>query len=220
MVVGGVPLNAADAAIKARLEQSFGMLVDVKLGPDVQAGHANGKRLVLISESTLSTTVGSRLNSVAIPMVVLEPALWDGELKMTGTVWMTDHGDAQNQTQLNIVNAAHPLAAGLPAGLVTVATPGNKFVWGRPNANAIKTAKLVGLTPDAWGVFAYETGAGMFGINAPARRVGLYPGRDTAANFTAAGWKLFEAAVLWAAGAFELAHEPATLPELVLAAGA
>ncbi len=49
-------------------------------------------------------------------------------------------------------------------------------------------------------IFGYEKNAPMVGLNAPARRVGLFMFDNTAASFNENGWKLFEAAVLWASG--------------------
>ncbi|NJN55415.1 MAG: hypothetical protein HC804_12070 [Anaerolineae bacterium] len=46
-------------------------------------------------------------------------------------------------------------------------------------------------------LFGYETGAAMFGLNAPARRIGFFFSATTGANLNANGWALFDTAVSW-----------------------
>jgi len=54
--------------------------------------------------------------------------------------------------------------------------------------------------PDQATVFAYERGAEMKSLVAPARRVGFFV-RDTGAvSLTQEDWALFDAAVRWCAG--------------------
>lgn len=197
-VVGGWPLSAADAALRSRLAQQLGYQVETVLGPDTRTFQATGKDVIVISESTVSSTVGDRFQSVAVPIVCLEPALWDLELRMVGTSWGTDHGDIDNQTQLAIVSPGHPLAAGLPAGLVTTTTSPQKYLWGRPANAAVKVASLAG-DASKYAIFGYEAGAQMVGLTAAARRVGWFAGDLAPAAFGEAAWALFEAAVRWAA---------------------
>jgi hypothetical protein len=200
-VVGALPLRPADQAMRDRLENSFGLLVEVKLATEFVDKHVNGKRVVLVSESTTSTDIGSKLTSSSVGLVVLEPGLFD-DLKMTGTSG-TDKGDADGQTALEIVNAGHPLAAGLSAGSVTVVTTPKQLRLGATHRGRSEGGAPLGRAT-RWGVFGYEVGAAMVGgFVAPARRVGLFPGRDTAAAFNDAGWRLFDAAVAWAASPFD-----------------
>src|SRR5207249_6003175 len=88
------------------------------------------------------------------------------------------------------------MAAGL-AGTQTVVTTATNFTWGKPNTNA---AKIAALTNDAtrFAIFGYDAGAAMPGVEAPARRVGLFLTDTTAASFNANGGALFDAAVRWA----------------------
>ena len=87
------------------------------------------------------------------------------------------------------------LAAGL-TGTVAVSTAADTLPQGNPGAAAVIVARLPGTTTAS--DFAYDTGAAMPGLAAPARRVGLFLGDNTAAIFTANGWALFDAAVTWA----------------------
>ncbi|MEK6334026.1 MAG: hypothetical protein AABM67_03695, partial [Acidobacteriota bacterium] len=82
---------------------------------------------------------------------------------------------------------------------VTVVSSAKTFDWGKPNANAISVATVVADTAKTT-IFAYESGAVMPGLTAPARRVGLFLYDDTAASFTANGTALLDAAIKWARG--------------------
>lgn len=52
--------------------------------------------------------------------------------------------------------------------------------------------------PKKVAMFAYDTGMTMYGLKAPARRIGFFFYRDTAAAASKEGWTLFDAAVAWA----------------------
>ena len=96
---------------------------------------------------------------------------------------------------LSRLRARSTLAAGL-TGTVAVSTAADTLPQGNPGAAAVIVARLPGTTTAS--DFAYDTGAAMPGLAAPARRVGLFLGDNTAAIFTANGWALFDAAVTWA----------------------
>ncbi len=197
-VADSTVLNAADGLIVARLS-SLGFAVVVREASMVQAADANGKALVVISESTASSNIGNRLSDVAVPMLVMEPALFD-DLGMTGLTWQTDFGDAENQTSLNILDRMHFLAAGLEGSAVPVTLTGQKFVWGNPGPAAARVASLTGVSSRV-AIFAYDKGQQMLGRQAPDKRIGWFLGRDTAVALTPAGWPLFDAAVRWATSA-------------------
>jgi hypothetical protein len=117
---------------------------------------------------------------------------------MTGTVAGTDFGTLASQTTLNVVEPAHPLAAGL-SGLVTVTRAARTISFGVPNANAVAVARPNGSATRAV-IFGYERGAVMPGRTAPGRRVGFFFENTTANALTGAGWSLFDAAVRWVSG--------------------
>ena len=98
----------------------------------------------------------------------------------------TNYGDLASQTQIVIANSAHPMAAGL-SGTVTTNSTGQIYFWAVPSASADIVATLVGYSGRA-GIFAYEAGDTMVGMNAPARRAGFFNGYGT--DFTANGWAL------------------------------
>jgi hypothetical protein len=90
------------------------------------------------------------------------------------------------------------MAAGL-SGQQTVAAS-SSFTWGKPNANAARIATLLG-DPTKFVIFGYDNMVAMSGLEAPARRVGVFLTDTTAASLATnpSGALLFDAAVKWAA---------------------
>jgi len=194
-VAGSMTLNSSDAAVKTRLE-ALNSTVTVKDAASATTADANGKAVVVISSTVNPTTLGTKFRTVAVPVIIWESGSFNN-MGMTGST-NKDFGTKTNQTQVSITNSTHPLAAGL-SGNVTVVTSAKTFDWGKPNANAISVATLAGDTAKT-GIFAYETGAVMPGLTAPARRVGLYLFDDTAVSFNGTGTTLLDAAIKWARG--------------------
>jgi uncharacterized repeat protein (TIGR01451 family) len=194
-VTGSTTLNTSDAAVKARLE-ALNCVVTVKDAASAATADATGKALVLISSTVTPATVGTKFRTVTVPVITWESGLFNN-MGMTGAT-NKDFGTKTNQTQISVTNSAHPLAAGR-SGNVTVVSAARTFDWGKPNANAISVATLFGdATKTA--IFAYESGAVMPGLTAPARRVGLFLYDDTAASFNSNGAALLDAAIRWARG--------------------
>src|SRR5207248_2450111 len=113
---------------------------DLKKAPSSATADANGRTLIVISESVDPVDTGTKFLNSAVPMVVLEPVSFR-DLKMTAGVSGTDEGTATSQTKLQIT-AGHPLAAGL-SGQVTVVTAATTFSWGNPATAARKVAAIV-----------------------------------------------------------------------------
>jgi hypothetical protein len=216
LVVGSLTLSAGDELLRSRLESTFGFVVDVRLGTEAIDQIGASKRLVVVSESASPSGVGTKLTSLAVPVLALNPVLFD-DLKMTATTQNTDFGEATNQTAIELVKIDHPLAGGLAAtGSLMVAASATKVGWGKPGANAVKIARVIGST-DKWTVFGYEPGVAMVGANAPARRVGWFAERDTPAALNDAGLRLLDAAVLWAAGRLDVVPGVLNIPDLIRA---
>jgi hypothetical protein len=196
LVVGNVTLGTGDAALNNRLK-AMGFTVTIKDGTSSATSDATGKALIVISSTVTSTTVNTKFRTVATPVVNCDQLLQD-DFAMTGLVSGTDYGTASSQTQVNIVTSSHALAGGL-TGTQTVLSAAGTFNWGKPGANAVKIAALVS---DATRIadYGYEKGASMVGLTAPARRVHLFLGDTAPASLSSAGWKLFDVAVVWAAG--------------------
>ncbi|MFG6490010.1 hypothetical protein ACG04R_25260 [Roseateles sp. BYS78W] len=157
-----------------------------------------GMDLIVISESVDALDISTKYRFTPVPLLTFENDLL-GELGMTGLKTGRDTGTDDNQRFLWMVNAPHPLSAGLSAGLQNVLqTEDLKMNWGKPGLGAITIATLRG-EPDKAAIFAYEKGATMNGeALAPARRVSFFLWQDTFEQLRPEGLALFRAAVLWA----------------------
>lgn len=159
---------------------------------------AEGKDLVFISSGVSAHRLEGKYRSVAVPVIVCESYVLP-HMGMTARKQEGDFGTKEEKLRyLWMVNAPHPLSAGLPAGMVNVVHKGGPMNWGRPGPGATIIATFPGEL-DKSPLFAYEKGATMEGENlAPARRVMLFLDGDTFPGLNEAGLKLFDAAVQWA----------------------
>jgi Flp pilus assembly pilin Flp len=191
LFVVNTPIIAADTAVQTRLT-SLGYTVTTIDDDTVVTGDATNKVLVVISSSVNSGDVNTKFKDVPQPVLLWESGLYD-DMQMTST-----SGTDNNETQIRIINAGHPLAAGLANGLRTVTSSGQTFTWGLPNtATAILVAEIDNDT-DQYTIFAYQTGSTMVGMSAPGPRVGFFLENNTAAAWNGNGQALFNAAVSWA----------------------
>lgn len=195
-VTGADPTPLRDQLLIDYLTK-LGYTVTVRTDQAVLTDDAVGKNLVIISESILSRYVNTKFRDVAIPVITWEGWLLD-DMQMTGPTLDVDYGKILLEKQIRIVNPNHPLAGGL-SGIVQTTFVKDQvdstFHWGVPNANAIVIAKPLVPGPYAH-IFAYEKGAQMVGMAAPARRIFIH--NATGYNLTSAGWTIFAAAVNWA----------------------
>jgi len=159
---------------------------------------ATVQNLIVISESVDAVDVSAKYRYVSVPVVLLENDLL-GVLGMTALKNGRDYGTDDEQRFIWLVNAPHPLAAGLSAGIQNVLADEHcKMNWGKPGLGATTIATLLG-EPDKAAIFAYEKGATMSGeFLAPARRVSFFLWQDTFDQLRPEGLALFKAAVLWA----------------------
>ena len=129
------------------------------------------------------------------PCIVTEHQLLE-RLKIAGP-----HGFTGKMTKLTFVSD-HELQAGFPKGDLEVYSPSQEFFWGTPSSAAIRIAHLTG-QPDKVAYFAFEKGAMMEGIPAPAKRVQFFHAShspdpiDRNLYLNAAGLKLLGATIDW-----------------------
>lgn len=196
-----VQLRGPNLKVDERIGQHLGergyavRLIDESATPDA----ARDADLVIISSTVSSKNVRPGWRTLDKPLVTWENDLLD-DLAMTGKRHDADFGETGNERYVWLVNAPHPIAAGLPAGATNVYGKQAPMSWGKPGLGAITIATVYG-QPDKASVFAYEKGATMdYEALAPARRVMFFLDNDTFANLSPAGLALFDAAVDWAAG--------------------
>jgi hypothetical protein len=191
----GDPSRGSMMEILTSMKASHGIVVEWMDSP-TKADVLMDKALIIVGPN--SSMFGANhpdpgLRTLPVPLMVSK----DGNTTEIGLgkVLATD---PPNDNRITIIKTDHPLAAGLPMGVLTVLTT--------PNAQRIIT--FSGLGPDAikiatgpdsaasWSIIGYDKGGDMGGgLKAPAKRVGFFWHRPAAA--TAEGKKLFAAAVDW-----------------------
>lgn len=193
-VAGSTTLSSSDTPLRDRLV-SLGYHLTIVASSTVAATDATNKRLVVVSETADATKMVDKLKSVSVGVLVLDPETFKN-MGMTGTT-SSDWGTQSSQTKIAMVNTSHPMAAGL-TGTRTVCSSSTNIGWGKPANSSTIVASVSGTASKATS-FAYEQGASMVSVTAPARRAGLFmiAGVVTRANTDA--WKLFDAAANWAA---------------------
>ncbi|KVX54783.1 hypothetical protein [Burkholderia stagnalis] len=197
LVQTGGPNLKVDERIGAHLSsRGYAVrFVDQAAAPDA----ARDADLVIISSTVSAKNVAAGWRTLDKPLVTWENDLLD-DLAMTGKRHDVDFGETGKERYVWLVNAPHPIAAGLPAGATNVYGKQAPMSWGKPGLGASIIATVYG-QPDKAAIFAYEKGATMdYEALAPARRVMFFLDNDTFVNLSPAGLALFEAAVDWAAG--------------------
>lgn len=188
--------HAADMAIEKHLT-GLGYTVR-EVDQNAPASAVNGSRLVVISSSISAHKLEAKYADVKLPVVTWESYLLP-HMGMSGLKEDGDFGTLKKNRYLWMVNAPHPLSAGLHHGLLNVVKRGTSMNWGKPGLGATIIATLPG-APNKALEFAYEKGATMDYENiAPARRVFLFLDNDAFTDLNASGIKLFDAAIAWAA---------------------
>jgi hypothetical protein len=184
------PMNPSAADMQLRTSM-MGRGLTPKIVDDNAAADVAGAALVIIAASSDSMAVANKYRDVAVPVMVIEPALFDNMGMTNGD----DYGE-DNGTQVTIAMAGHPMAAGL-TGNVAVLTMTATLTWGAPAASAQRVASFSGMAGRAT-IFGYNKGAAMVMGMAPARRVGFFAGEPAASRLTDNGKKLLDAAIDWA----------------------
>ncbi|MEE9354439.1 MAG: hypothetical protein V3U75_02510, partial [Methylococcaceae bacterium] len=195
-VSGSAAGNTSDQILITRLEQQ-GHQVQVIDDNVITSGAESGFDLVLVSSTVSSGKVGNKLTGISVPIVNWEAFLFDN-LGMSGDQ-SGDFGSSLDQTQIEVTNASHPLAAG-QSGLTAVTNSPQRMYWGQPGVNAINIAHVAG-DPSRSTVFAYEAGVLLANnLIAQSRHVGLFMGKDAPVYLTVEALQLFDVAVSWALG--------------------
>jgi len=191
-----VAWRASDDHAIAYLE-SLGFIV-TKANESTPIDTAKNQDFVIISETVDAVDVSQKYRYLSIPLLTFENDLL-GELGMTGLKNGRDYGTEEEQRFMWLVNAPHPLAAGLDAGIQNVLDDEHcKMNWGKPGLGATTIATIRG-EPEKATIFGYEKGATMNGeFLAPARRISFFLWQDTFDHLRPEGLALFRAAVLWA----------------------
>jgi hypothetical protein len=194
-VVGAIPLGPGDSAIQTRLiDKGY----DVTLVKDTNLASITSvtATVVLISQTVTPANVTTRFRNTARPVMACEPSIFADMGFVDGTLF-SQGSTLLSYSTLVVSSGAGELAAGL-SGTVTVLQTAANMNYGTPNSQAVTVASVPGLST-LWAIFAYDTGAQMYNLAAPARRVGFFLADKAATDLTANGWQLFDAALAWLA---------------------
>jgi hypothetical protein len=199
-------LIPADTLTRARL-QARGLTVTVIDGAAASPSDAVDRDLIVISTSIATRAAAfdrvMAFRGSAVPILCLAVHTCD-QLGMTVSLG-TQSGEVEDDDSINVTAPGHPLADGLPAGLVPVMNPkaGEHWVlyWMNPHTTAIRVASMRN-APSKVAIFGFEKGAALSNEQlAPARRVvfTLMP-NTTNGNYqlNATGIALLDAAIAWA----------------------
>lgn len=192
--------HEVDLHIKQHME-ALGYVVTM-VDQDAQSSTPNGQDMIVISSTISPHGIENKYRAVQIPVLTWAPYILS-ELGMTESVQDVDYGhDTQvGQLYTYLVNAPHPMGAGLPIGLHKPFKDTIKTLnWGKPGLGANTIATIPGVLDRAV-IFGYEKGAMMeHGFSAPARRVMFFLDDETFDLLNEEGMKLFDSALLWASG--------------------
>lgn len=205
--------SIADVFVKNRLELDMGHAV-TRMADTTSAAAmlsaANSADLVIIAESVTSMSIGTKISSTPTPIFSYEAFLQDelglvdpeGETVDPGTPDEGAFGAIQGQTHINIVDSAHPLAAGLD-GLVQVYRFPREMNFGRDVAPEAEVVATLPDYPSGALIYVLRKGAATFsGEPSPGLRVQYFTENDnetgTVNLMTNLGLQLFDAAVNYA----------------------
>ena len=194
-VVGKLPLYKSDELIKERLEL-LGFHVTVVVDSSTYSGQGSNKDLVVISSTIYDGYVTTKFRDVAVPVITWENDIFDS----MSMAW--DTGDYPNQDSVKIYKA-HPLSMGFSKyKTVKVYDDSNdpdehRLAYAKVYSAAIKVATVPSNSSKAV-IFAYEKGAALGTIWAPAKRVGLFFQNYDDLSVNNYGIGFFDAAVVWA----------------------
>jgi len=199
LVVANPNLAAEDAALANvldGLEYEFVLMQDAV----VTAADAEGKAVVLISETVGSGNVASKFRDVAVPVIALEGFIQD-DMNFTGLAQDIDFGFvADAGSVISATDAAHPIVGGLPAGPVQIYESSGTLQWGIPVPSATVVATMPS-EPEQATLYVFDAGAELGeGTTAPARRAFYTIHSSATTNLTDTGTVLLANIVLWATG--------------------
>jgi hypothetical protein len=195
---GAGVLAESDRLFRSRLE-GLGFEVDVVAPNAASEDDLRRARVVVLSFTINAGALPASFAELPVPIVAVESSAFT-QLGFTGPRWRRDVGNGPRLMDITVINPEHPLAAGLSGSVRVLARP-QRVRWAAPPATATAIASYPGTMDDETLVFGYEKGDFTADGRASARRVGLFLGNDKIVrSLTEQGWRLFDAAVSWAAG--------------------
>lgn len=193
-------LNTDDQRIKSRLEQNLGFIITPFSDDEVTSPQmANAYDLVLVSSTVDPGVLGNDIQAAKVPVFTWDTFMYS-KLGLGSSVGFTEGAISE----LAFTDSNHPMAAnlGLSASLYKIAQP---LPYGNPGTGAIVIAEA----EDKPVLFGFEAGGSI-----ASRRV-AFPLRDQFTHLlTDQGWKLFDAAVIWALHGGDVDTQIYPLPDI------
>ncbi|MBX3378071.1 MAG: PQQ-dependent sugar dehydrogenase [Phycisphaeraceae bacterium] len=198
LIGGSMPPAPADEEVAHYLAQQ-GFLVthfdDEPANRPTAAQLAASHDLIIVSSTVTSANIAGEFRTAAVPLIFWETAL----LSTTREALASGGAVASGQTQIDVVNTAHPITQGLSTGNLNVFSAGANMSVGTGTiaANATVLARRAGSTDVA--LMTAEQGASLLnGYIAPARRVFLFLEDASFLAATPEAGSLLKRAVCWA----------------------
>lgn len=191
LVVGNTTLSSGDKVLNSQLV-ALGYTVSVVGDAASRSTNAQGKAIVVISESVNPSNVTTKFRDVSAGVLVLESGLFD-DMNMTTTANLGTLNDSRVLMVSGQINSA---IGTLPSSAVAVTTSAVALAWGKPPAT---------VHTDAWGVLDYSqklifsyapTQTMVNNLPAPGARAAFFASDAAAAKLNATGQRLFQETAL------------------------
>ena len=200
---GAGATSGGDAAVLAHLQSVYGVDNVTYMQGEMAAADgssADGFDAVIISSTLGSGTVRNKYEDLPKGLMNWEQALMR---QRGGEFNMSENGQTQgDQTQIEIVDPTHPLAAGL-SGVVTVADAPGTMSFGVDNIGAGVSLVATSVGGDS-AIFAADVGDALLGdgsagnpATAAGRRVMFFLENSNFSDMNANGLALFDASVAY-----------------------
>lgn len=183
--------DARLAYLRKTLESEFSADVEIRDCSTVHEDDVSACQLVIVA----SRSVPAWLDDASVPVAVLDPRALPA-LGMTRDAPNRDFGfTSATALQIEDSDNGDKLSMGLH-GEVILSEDATQHGWGRPTSDATVVATFPSRESQA-AIFAYETGAEMFGLQARHRRVAVLVNLDTPAELASEAVDLIKGCLSW-----------------------
>ncbi|NOU96823.1 hypothetical protein GC093_26905 [Paenibacillus sp. LMG 31456] len=188
--------GSGDPFIISHLKKLGYQVMDI-VDSDFTVEKANGYGVIYVSESVNSSKIDVKLKSSTVPVVYAKAQAASD----AGLVGVQKFGQDEELKTVQIIDSKHPIAAGLKDTVALYKEEGRVSygLFPAKEASIIAQVSASGDNKKA-AIFAYEKGAkNMSNAAVPARQVFFSMPSGEEIKLTDNGWKLFDAAIEWAA---------------------
>ncbi|MHB1154300.1 MAG: hypothetical protein ACYCWE_21200 [Eubacteriales bacterium] len=208
-----------DETLIARIKSlGFDVVVVAHDTYDVAADTA-GKVAIYVSESVSSANLVERWNDVAVPMVISEAYMYE-DMGLCGPTADVDFGSNTENVKGTVIKPDHPIMKGVSKDYVVITKEGldplPNYTWAiTPAKNALAVDPA---NPDRAEVFAFDKGEASVeslwpSYTLPEKRCGINFHTSMAIDAVSEDmWKIFDNAIIWAAGVDPLAPPETEAP--------